>query len=192
MCVWRSMRPGMSQRPSASRIRSPVGRVPGAAPCGTADDVGDGVVLDDHIGRPVGGTAVAGDDHRAFDHEPVVGSLAQLLRAEQRSEKKERPRETESFCSCSSSGRDAMLAGHENSTRLGVSPRALDLGRRHLAQQRPEDRRRFMEPGTPTTDDPRHVPIPPGARGPEGVTVLRGGRVFDGTGAPARARRRWC
>jgi imidazolonepropionase-like amidohydrolase len=54
------------------------------------------------------------------------------------------------------------------------------------AQQRPEDRRRFMDPGTHTTDDPRHVPMPPGDRGPEGVTVLRGGRVFDGTGAPAR------
>ncbi len=54
-------------------------------------------------------------------------------------------------------------------------------------QERPEDRRRFMEPGTATTDDPRHVPIPPGPRGPEGITVLRGGRVFDGTGAPARA-----
>jgi imidazolonepropionase-like amidohydrolase len=55
------------------------------------------------------------------------------------------------------------------------------------AQQRPEDRRRFMDPGTPTTDDPRHVPIPPGGHGPEGVSVLRGGRIFDGTGAPARA-----
>ncbi len=55
------------------------------------------------------------------------------------------------------------------------------------AQQRPEDRRRFMEPGTHTSDDPRHVPMPPGAGGPDGITVLRGGRIFDGTGAPARA-----
>lgn len=54
------------------------------------------------------------------------------------------------------------------------------------AQQRPEDRRRFMDPGTRTTDDPRRVPMPPGESGPEGVTVLRGGRVFDGTGAAAR------
>jgi imidazolonepropionase-like amidohydrolase len=56
-----------------------------------------------------------------------------------------------------------------------------------FAQQRPEDRRRFMEPGTRTTDDPRHVPMPAGEAGPEGTTVLRGGRIFDGTGAPARA-----
>jgi imidazolonepropionase-like amidohydrolase len=55
-----------------------------------------------------------------------------------------------------------------------------------LAQQRPEDRRRFMEPGTATTDDPRRVPIPAGERGPEGVTVLQGGRIFDGTGSPVR------
>jgi imidazolonepropionase-like amidohydrolase len=55
------------------------------------------------------------------------------------------------------------------------------------AQQRPEDRRRFMDPGTHTTDDPRHVPMPPGGGGPQGITVLRGGRVFDGTGAPARS-----
>jgi imidazolonepropionase-like amidohydrolase len=54
------------------------------------------------------------------------------------------------------------------------------------AQQRPEDRRRFMEPGTRTSDDPRRVPMPPGERGPDGVTVLRGGRIFDGTGIAAR------
>jgi imidazolonepropionase-like amidohydrolase len=56
-----------------------------------------------------------------------------------------------------------------------------------FSQQRPEDRRRFMDPGTHTTDDPRRVPMPAGDRGPEGITVLRGGRLFDGTGAPARA-----
>ena len=44
-----------------------------------------------------------------------------------------------------------------------------------------------MDPGTRTTDDPRHVPMPAGEGGPDGVTVLRGGRVFDGTGAPARS-----
>lgn len=55
-----------------------------------------------------------------------------------------------------------------------------------FTQQRPEDRRRFMEPGTATTDDPRRVPIPAGPRGPDGVTVLEGGRIFDGTGSPAR------
>ncbi len=55
-----------------------------------------------------------------------------------------------------------------------------------FAQQRPQDRRRFMEPGTATSDDPRRVPIPDEPRGPDGVTVLEGGRIFDGTGSPAR------
>jgi imidazolonepropionase-like amidohydrolase len=64
---------------------------------------------------------------------------------------------------------------------------ALAIASAAFPQQRPEDRRRFMDPGTPTTDDPRHVPLPPGGRGPEGVTVLRGGRIFDGTGTAARA-----
>jgi imidazolonepropionase-like amidohydrolase len=53
-------------------------------------------------------------------------------------------------------------------------------------QQRPEDRRRFMDPGMRTTDDPRRVPVPPGEAGPQGVVVLRGGRLFDGTGSAAR------
>lgn len=54
------------------------------------------------------------------------------------------------------------------------------------AQDRARDRRRFLTPGQVTSDDPRRVPEPATPRGPEGVTVLRGGRVFDGTGAPAR------
>lgn len=53
-------------------------------------------------------------------------------------------------------------------------------------QQRPEDRRRFMDENETTTDDPRRIPMPPGPRGPEGSIVLRGGRVFDGTGAATR------
>lgn len=52
--------------------------------------------------------------------------------------------------------------------------------------QRPGDRRRFLDSATVLSDDPRWVPAPPVARGPEGTTVLRGGRIFDGTGAPAR------
>jgi len=64
---------------------------------------------------------------------------------------------------------------------------ALSLSWAAPAQQRPEDRRRFLDPGTHTTDDPRRVPMPGDGGGPEGTTVLRGGRVFDGTGAPARA-----
>lgn len=55
------------------------------------------------------------------------------------------------------------------------------------AQDRARDRRRFLTPETRTTDDPRRTPIDPTQpRGPDGSIVLRGGRVFDGTGAPAR------
>ncbi len=54
------------------------------------------------------------------------------------------------------------------------------------AQERARDRRRSLAPGQVTSDDPRRVPASPQLRGPAGVTVLRGGRVFDGTGARAR------
>ncbi len=53
-------------------------------------------------------------------------------------------------------------------------------------QERAQDRRAWIDPKTPTTDDPRRIPVPPGPRGLEGVIVLRGGRIFDGTGTPAR------
>src|SRR5713226_10556484 len=55
-----------------------------------------------------------------------------------------------------------------------------------LAQEKAQDRRKFLDPKTPVSDDPRRVPVRPGPRGPEGTLVLRGGRIFDGTGAPAR------
>ena len=52
-------------------------------------------------------------------------------------------------------------------------------------QDRAADRRRWLDSTQRTTDDPRRVPLPPRAAG--GATiVLRGGRVFDGTGAAAR------
>ena len=54
------------------------------------------------------------------------------------------------------------------------------------AQSRASDRRRSLAPGMLTSDDPRRVPVAPGPQGPEGTIVLRGGRIFDGTGAPAR------
>jgi imidazolonepropionase-like amidohydrolase len=55
------------------------------------------------------------------------------------------------------------------------------------AQERARDRRRFLSPETKTTDDPRRTPVDPAVpRGPEGSIVLRGGRVFDGTGVAAR------
>jgi imidazolonepropionase-like amidohydrolase len=53
-------------------------------------------------------------------------------------------------------------------------------------QARASDRRRFLDAATPTSDDPRRVPVAPGPRGPDGALVLRGGRIFDGTGSPAR------
>ena len=53
------------------------------------------------------------------------------------------------------------------------------------AQDRAADRRRWLDSTTTTTDDPRRIPIPRrAATGP--TIVLRGGRVFDGTGAAAR------
>lgn len=54
------------------------------------------------------------------------------------------------------------------------------------SQEKTQDRRQWMDAKTPTTDDPRRIPVPPGPRGPEGIIVLKGGRIFDGTGAPAR------
>jgi imidazolonepropionase-like amidohydrolase len=56
-----------------------------------------------------------------------------------------------------------------------------------LAQNKAQDRRDYIQPGTHTSDDPRRVPLPPGFMQPEGSIVLIGGRVFDGTGSPARA-----
>jgi imidazolonepropionase-like amidohydrolase len=55
-----------------------------------------------------------------------------------------------------------------------------------LAQESARDRRRYLDPATPVSDDPRRVPVPPGPRGPDGSIVLRGGRLFDGTGTAAR------
>ncbi len=55
------------------------------------------------------------------------------------------------------------------------------------AQDRSADRRRNMAPNQTTSDDPRRIPMPATPRGPEGTLVLRGGRLFDGTGAPTRA-----
>ncbi len=54
------------------------------------------------------------------------------------------------------------------------------------AQERAVDRRRSLDPNMPVSDDPRRVPVAPGPTGPEGTIVLVGGRVFDGTGTPAR------
>jgi imidazolonepropionase-like amidohydrolase len=64
---------------------------------------------------------------------------------------------------------------------LAFSVRALP------AQTRAADRRALMEAGNvETTDDPRRIPVPRGPKGPDGAIVVRGGRIFDGTGAAAR------
>ena len=59
------------------------------------------------------------------------------------------------------------------------------LGAPSWTQEKPQDRRRFLDPKTQVSDDPRRIVVKPGPRGPEGTLVLRGGRIFDGTGAPA-------
>lgn len=46
-------------------------------------------------------------------------------------------------------------------------------------QTTPADRRVFIRSQASTTDDPRHIPNDPKPRGPAGVLVLRGGRIFD-------------
>jgi imidazolonepropionase-like amidohydrolase len=60
---------------------------------------------------------------------------------------------------------------------------------RSIAQQEPvnrQDRWKFYSPSTQVSNDPRRVPVPPTPQGPDGTLVLRGGRIFDGTGAAAR------
>ena len=53
------------------------------------------------------------------------------------------------------------------------------------AQEKAQDRRKFLDPATPVSDDPRRIPVKPGTAGPERTLVVRGGRIFDGTGTPA-------
>ena len=48
------------------------------------------------------------------------------------------------------------------------------------------ERRRWIAPGTAVTDDPRRIPVPAWQTAPTGTIVLRGGRLWDGTGAAAR------
>ena len=71
-------------------------------------------------------------------------------------------------------------------TRFTLIALLMSLPLSVLGQQKPEDRRRFFDENEVVTDDPRRIPMPPGPRGPEGSIVLRGGRLFDGTGAAAR------
>lgn len=57
-----------------------------------------------------------------------------------------------------------------------------------VAQAEPEvfDRAPYYSGKVTTTDDLRRVPAPAGHNEPKGAFVLRGGRLFDGTGAPPR------
>jgi hypothetical protein len=50
-------------------------------------------------------------------------------------------------------------------------------------QEKAQKRREFLDPSTPVSDDPRRIPVKPGPSGPDRALVLRGGRIFDGTGA---------
>ena len=52
--------------------------------------------------------------------------------------------------------------------------------------QETEERRRFLDPDTPVSDDPRRVPAAGRSTEAAAVIVLRGGNVFDATGAAAR------
>jgi imidazolonepropionase-like amidohydrolase len=55
------------------------------------------------------------------------------------------------------------------------------------AAEKPFDRSAYFEPDTATTNDLRRVPMPKGFGDPKGAILLRNARLFDGTGAPARA-----
>ncbi len=55
------------------------------------------------------------------------------------------------------------------------------------AQDKAQDRRRYLSPTQEVSDDPRRVPVAAGPKGPDGAIVLRGGRIFDGTGSAPRA-----
>jgi imidazolonepropionase-like amidohydrolase len=68
------------------------------------------------------------------------------------------------------------------STGIGLLFVAADV----IAQVPRTERRRWTQPSTTTTDDPRRVPVPAGYLVPEGSIVVRGGRIWDGTGAAAR------
>ncbi len=62
----------------------------------------------------------------------------------------------------------------------------LFFGSTGWTQEKAQDRRKFLDPKTQVSDDPRRTVVKQGPRGPEGTLVLRNGRIFDGTGAPAR------
>jgi len=79
-----------------------------------------------------------------------------------------------------------MEDGRMEKKALGLMVFLLLFGSQSWTQEKAQDRRKFLDPKTLVSDDPRRTVVKPGPRGPEGTLVLRNGRVFDGTGAPAR------
>jgi len=69
---------------------------------------------------------------------------------------------------------------------FGVIILAIALHTTVSAQEKYQDRKKFIDSKTAVTDDPRRIPTGDAPRGPEGVLVLKGGRIFDGTGAKVR------
>src|SRR5258706_13340526 len=72
------------------------------------------------------------------------------------------------------------------SKALAVLLLALLFSAASQTQEKAQDRRKFLDPKTQVSDDPRRVVVKAGPRGPEGTLVLRGGRIFDGAGGAAR------
>src|SRR5260370_18541943 len=54
-------------------------------------------------------------------------------------------------------------------------------------QEKGKGRKKYLDAKTKGSEGPGRIGVKPGPRGPEGTLVLRNGRIFDGTGAPARA-----
>lgn len=52
---------------------------------------------------------------------------------------------------------------------------------------RPLDRSAYFDPAAETSNDLRRVPVEPGAGAPKTSFAIKNARLFDGTGAPARA-----
>src|SRR5437762_11519270 len=68
---------------------------------------------------------------------------------------------------------------------LGLMVFLLLFGSQSWTQEKAQDRRKFLDPKTPGSDEPRRTVVKPGLRGPEGTLVLHNGRMFDGTGVAA-------
>ena len=63
---------------------------------------------------------------------------------------------------------------------------SFSLGQLVVSQEKAQDRGKWLDKKTQVYDDPRQIPAPPIPGGPEGTLVLRGGRLFDGSGAAVR------